>query len=637
LAFGGFINNELKMTDSQQLLAEYVRNGSEEAFRELVTRYLALVYSTAIRLVGGDTHLAEDVAQTVFVDLARKARTLPGDVMVGGWLHRDTCFVASKTMRSERRRQSRERHAVEMNSSQDHSESSLMQVAPILDEAINRLGAKDRTAILLRFFEQRDFRSVGEALGSTEDAARMRVTRALEKLHSLLKHRGVTFSVAALGTVLTAEAVTAAPAGLAVTISSVALASAAAGTGITLSLLKAMTMTKFQVGIIGAIVVASVLTPLVIQHQAQVRLREESESLRQQIARLNADSKSLANRVIQVKGTRAPRLPAPPMQAATPPAPSRTEDLRSTNLIARLLKDGHAPKLTRDKVEPFLKENQRSVGSLLAAFRATGDRAFLKEAEEKFPNDPRVAFAATFNSDSPEERRQWLDNFKQSAPDNALANYLSAFDYFKSGQTDQAVQELMAAEGKSNFQDYSLDFVQNVEEAYRAAGYLEAEAAMIATQSLLLPHLQPLRELGRDFLVPLANSYSQVGDEESAQAALQMGLTLGQRVNGSAGQFLVGNCVGLAIERIVLGAMDPNSPYASTGQTVQNQLDALTQQMRALATPGMKIADEESLGVQEGSLLPTLSDQELLNFYNRVKLFGEAEAARWLVNKYGQK
>ena len=199
------------MTDSQQLLADYVRNGSDEAFRELVTRYLALVYSTALRLVGGDTHRAEDVAQTVFVDLARKACTLPADVMLGGWLHRDTCFVASKTMRSERRRQSRERQAVEMNSSQDHSELALMHVAPLLDEAINRLGAEDRTAILLRFFEQRDLRSVGNALGSTEDAARMRVNRALEKLHSLLTHRGVTLSAAALGTVLTAEAVTAAP------------------------------------------------------------------------------------------------------------------------------------------------------------------------------------------------------------------------------------------------------------------------------------------------------------------------------------------------------------------------------------------------------------------------------------------
>src|ERR1017187_4981658 len=215
------------MTDSQQLLAEYRQNGSDAAFRELVTRYVDLVYSTALRLVEGDTHRAEDVAQTVFVDLARKARTLPHEVRLGGWLHRDACLVAGHTMRGERRRQSRERQAVEMNVLENHSEADFSQVAPLLDEAINELGEADRTAILLRFFEQQDFRAVGQALGSNEDAARMRVTRALEKLEDLLKRRGVTTSAASLGVVLTVNAVQAAPVGLAVTIST---AAALAGT-----------------------------------------------------------------------------------------------------------------------------------------------------------------------------------------------------------------------------------------------------------------------------------------------------------------------------------------------------------------------------------------------------------------------
>src|SRR5881397_1728761 len=136
------------MTENQNLLAEYVQTGSDAAFRGLVTRYVDLVYSTALRLVEGDTHRAEDVAQTVFVDLARMARTLPNDVRLGGWLHRHTCFVAAKTMRGERRRQSRERHAVEMNALQNNSGADLSLVAPILDEAINELGEADRTAIL---------------------------------------------------------------------------------------------------------------------------------------------------------------------------------------------------------------------------------------------------------------------------------------------------------------------------------------------------------------------------------------------------------------------------------------------------------------------------------------------------------
>src|ERR1700733_4366147 len=186
------------MDDSQKLLADYVKNGSESAFRNLVARYINLVHSTATRLVNGDGHLAEDITQTVFVDLARKAHTLPPQVMLGGWLHRDTCFVAGTTMRGERRRQFRERQAVAMNLPDDHTAANLALVAPILDEAINQLEPDDRSAILLRFFEQLEFRAVGEATGSSEDAARMRVTRALEKLHALLKNRGVAFSAAAL-------------------------------------------------------------------------------------------------------------------------------------------------------------------------------------------------------------------------------------------------------------------------------------------------------------------------------------------------------------------------------------------------------------------------------------------------------
>src|SRR5205809_265071 len=132
------------MTDNHNWLAEFVQTGSDAAFRELVTRYVDLVYSTAHRLVEGDTHRAEDVAQAVFVDLARMARSLQNDVMLGGWLHRHTCFVAAKTMRGERRRQSRERQAVEMNALQNNSGADLSLVAPVLDEAINELGEADR-------------------------------------------------------------------------------------------------------------------------------------------------------------------------------------------------------------------------------------------------------------------------------------------------------------------------------------------------------------------------------------------------------------------------------------------------------------------------------------------------------------
>jgi RNA polymerase sigma factor (sigma-70 family) len=295
------------MTESHDLLVEYTLNGTESAFRELVVRYMDLVYSTALRKVIGDAQMAQDVAQTVFLHLAKKAPELSKNVMLGGWLHQATCNVAATFTRTERRRLAREKQAVQMNTLHNDPTGSLDRIAPMLDDAISQLPQEDRTAILLRFFEKRDFRSVGESLGSSEDAARMRVNRALEKLHLLLKLQGVTISAAALAVGLSAEAVSAAPVGLAMTVAGSALAGAA-GPGTALTLLKIMTMSKLKASILGTLVVAGVATPLVISRQTQSRLFQENEALRQQLAQLSlvtAENDRLSNQVAQAQGFRA--------------------------------------------------------------------------------------------------------------------------------------------------------------------------------------------------------------------------------------------------------------------------------------------------------------------------------------------
>jgi len=190
----------------------------------------------------------------------------------------------------------------------------------------------------------------------------------------------------------------------------------------------------------------------------------------------------------------------------------------------------------------------------------------------KFPNDPQVAFEAAFKKDaSSEERHQWLEALKKSDPENSLPDYLSALDYFKAGQTDQAVRELISASGKKQFHDYTLDRVQDDEEAYLAAGYSAAEAKTIPSSQLLLPQLQQLKSLGLT-LADLAKSYQQSGDEASAQAALQMAANLGQRYKSTPGETEVSWLVGMAVEGIALNAMNPNSPYGSDGQTVRESL-----------------------------------------------------------------
>jgi hypothetical protein len=298
--------------------------------------------------------------------------------------------------------------------------------------------------------------------------------------------------------------------------------------------------------------------------------------------------------------------------------------VRSTNLLARLLKGEEMPKLTAEQVESYLAANRRSAGSLLAAFQATGDKRLLQEAKEKYPNDPSVALTALSKSDSPEERRQWLDALKRVAPDNALADYLSANDCLKAGRTDDAVRELEAAYSKPKLQDYWVERLQNAEEAYRSAGYSEAEAKGAAAMSLQLPQFAQLKQLAQSVL-DLAASYRQAGDQASAQAALQIGSNLGQRL--STGQStLIQDLVGMAVERLALSSMDPASSYGTGGQTVKERMDELLQQRKT----------NKALAQSSESLLENFPEQELVTYFERLKVFGEFPIVQWLLAKYGK-
>ena len=610
------------MAETRDLLAQYVENGSEQAFRTLVERYVNLVYSAATRLTGGNVQLAEDVAQAVFIDLAQKAPNLSSGVMLGGWLHRRTFNVATTIMRGERRRMERERRAAEMQALENQADREMEQIAPLLDEAINRLGDRDRAAVLLRFFERHDFQQIGRALGSNEDAARMRVTRALEKLHGMLRRQGVSGSTAGLATALMGGSVTGAPAGLSAALSGTALASSGAACGVVAKLFGVMSMAKIKTGIVCAAIAAGVVTPIAWQSQTNARLRAENQSLREEAARLDAimaENQRLT--ALLSRNASAPRLPAPALPLITNLA-EPPDLLRGTNLIAQVLNSTNAPQLTREQLESYLRENRRSVGSLLAAFRATKDQALLLEAIEKYPGDPQVAFTAAYRLEGA-DRQQWLEAFKKSAPENALANYLSASEFFKTGNIDRAVEELTAAAGKQRFIDYTIDFGQHDEEAWRAAGYSVAEAKTIGPSSLLLPHLAETKELTHQ-MVNLANAYRQAGDITSADITLQMALGLGQKLDQSVGTPLITKLVGRAIEGISLRAMDPNTPYQG-GQTVQERLEELRKDRARI----------EDVGRQFEALTPKLTEQDWISYRDRWRIFGEDAALQWLVGKYG--
>ncbi|MBL9173939.1 MAG: sigma-70 family RNA polymerase sigma factor [Verrucomicrobiales bacterium] len=202
-------------TDSQ-LLNRYAGDRSEDAFSELVRRHLDLVYSAALRQVDGDNAAAADVAQAVFTDLARKAGHLTSHTSLTGWLYTSTRFLAANARRSEERRRLREQQALAMNtlSPAPEGEPDWDRLRPVLDDSLAALSEQDREAVLWRYFERRSHAEIGTRLGISENAARMRVERALEKLRTHLTQSGIPSTSTALGLVLSRQAVLAAPAGL---------------------------------------------------------------------------------------------------------------------------------------------------------------------------------------------------------------------------------------------------------------------------------------------------------------------------------------------------------------------------------------------------------------------------------------
>ncbi len=213
----------MKMTDGE-LLRRYAQERSEIAFEELVRRRINVVYSAALRQVNNDSHLAEDVTQAVFADLARKAGRLSHHPSLTAWLYTGTRFIAANVRRAEQRRAAREKeaHAMSAVDPTPESEPDWAQIRPLLDDAMRSLDAQDCQAVLLRHFERCSYSEIGSSLGLAEDAARMRVNRALEKLHDILAKRGVTSTSLALAGLLAGNAVGAAPAHLAARITNAA-------------------------------------------------------------------------------------------------------------------------------------------------------------------------------------------------------------------------------------------------------------------------------------------------------------------------------------------------------------------------------------------------------------------------------
>jgi RNA polymerase sigma factor (sigma-70 family) len=287
------------MSDDAELLRRYASDRSEEAFTELVQRHLPLVYHAALRRTNGQVQLAEEVAQTVFLKLAQNAAGLQNHEVLAGWLYVATRHAAANTMRAEMRRRAREQEAQAMSemSAPQEDASQWERLRPELDSVMDELGEVDRDAILLRFFENRAYSEIGKRLRISEDAARMRVDRALDKLRALLGRRGVASTAAALGGLLATQSAVAAPAGLATTVTGsifggAGLAAATAGSG---AFMTFMTTNKIVMGIAASVALVAGGTAVYEFREAKqaeaalIELNQEVAELKSRLAGKEAE------------------------------------------------------------------------------------------------------------------------------------------------------------------------------------------------------------------------------------------------------------------------------------------------------------------------------------------------------------
>jgi RNA polymerase sigma factor (sigma-70 family) len=293
----------------RDLLQSYAATGSQEAFATLVRRHLDLVYSAARRQVRSP-ELAEEITQTVFVDLSRAAGTIPAATPLAAWLYVVTRRTAVDAIRRESRRQVREHAAYEI-AAMNSPHPDWPRVEPLLDEAMESLDADARSAVLLRYFENKSLREVGEALGTSDDTAQKRVSRAVDQLRAFFLKRGVAVTATGLTTNLSAHAIQSAPAALGASLTTLAGLTATASQATVIETSKALAMTTLQKAALGA--AFTLLAGGLLFETAQIHrqrdtaadLQRQNQTLTSQLRQLEAQQAAALHQLDEARQTLA--------------------------------------------------------------------------------------------------------------------------------------------------------------------------------------------------------------------------------------------------------------------------------------------------------------------------------------------
>lgn len=242
---------------------------------------------------------------------------------------------------------------------------------------------------------------------------------------------------------------------------------------------------------------------------------------------------------------------------------SKTEDRRDSKAGKHSLSEMMSGqegflRLSREQIDAYVNSHNRNLASLLSAYRINGDKAFLKEALERFPNDPQTLSTALRLEHDPGKRLEMIEAFKRAAPDNAMGNCLAARALLDLGRKDAAAAELRALSGKP-LEDFTLISSQNDEELYLASGVLPVEAKWNAVSSQNKQHILEIRKLSSE-MAEMREGYRAAGDQESADSLLEIQMELGRKLQG--GGSIVDSLVGMILEKNGLKDLDSEEASA---------------------------------------------------------------------------
>ena len=526
----------------QELLAQFVHERSEDAFTALVNRHVNLVFSAALRQVRS-VPLAEEVCQSAFTQLATHAASLKPNTVLSAWLYQVTRRAAIDVVRCEARRQAREQLACQM-SEIDDTTSGWTQIEPLLDEAMQELEDAERTAVLLRYFENKSLREVGEALGTSEDAAQKRVSRAVDHMRDFFSKRKIAVGAGGLAAIVSANAVQAAPAGLGSALASIALGIAGASTVTTASVsatvAKSIAMTTLQKTLVAAVttIAAGAMFASLYQARQTSNLRNQVQTLTQQLQ----EQRALAGQAAELR---------------------RDRD-RATNALAAVaaenesLKKGPNDTLKLRGEVGRLRQENAAIGSTSALSKVTANaeaRKLLRDQQKFGMSLIYKGFAQQLKL-SPEQTEKLNDLLADHIMKNvgnvtvALRDKLSLEDMDRLFATQDVslqgqLQDLLGADGAAQYSDYSKNLLSTLTaeqfKAMLSGDDATKEPKLKQIQDVMRASVQAALAnagLPDDFqTVPILN-FRNIASEQDGDRSLKLLEDIYQRAASLAGGFL---------------------------------------------------------------------------------------------------